>query len=121
MAPASARRASWHSPWARCVARSAKALARGLGIGDALGGDEGVGDLGALLRFMALPHLPAGDAGKQQHQGGDGVIAIGLPEFLQLFAANVFLDFAENITHGRIPFGGAGLACRPKPLTGRVN
>src|SRR5471030_3308470 len=99
MAPASERRAGGIA-FGRGARQVGKGAGGSLGIGDALGGDEDVGDPLAFLLIVALPQLPAADGGEQQHEGRDGVAAIGLPQLLEPLAANVFLDFAENITHG---------------------
>ena len=80
----------------------------GLGIGDALGGGEGHRSLVALGRFVTLPEFEAGNADNDHRRQGDDIIAIGLPEFLQFFAANVFFDFAEDVTQRKILSAGPG-------------
>ena len=68
-----------------------------------------VNGVGSLVRAPAAswrchncqPPMPANTS----TSSGDDVIAIGLPDFFQAFAANVFLDLAENITHVVFLFG----------------
>jgi hypothetical protein len=81
--------------------------------GDALGRHEDGGGFFAFLLFVALPQLPGADAQQQDRARNHDVGAIGLPQLLGLLAANVFFDFAENITHSGRTFW--------KSLTGQVH
>ena len=92
----------------RRLGQIGEGLRRGLGIGDALGGGEGDRRLVALGRFVALPQLETGNADNDHRRQGDEVIAIGLPEFFQFFAANVFFDFAEDVTQRKFLSAGLG-------------
>jgi hypothetical protein len=67
-----------------------------------------------------LPQLVARYTDDDHCHTGNDVVAILLPQLFEPFAANVLLDFAEDVGHGK-SFRGELLSGRHKALTGRVN
>src|SRR4029077_4715529 len=54
-------------------------------------------------RFLALPPViaaPAADRDDDENAAGNGEVAVALPQLLQLFAPDFFIDFLEYVGHG---------------------
>ena len=92
--------------------------------GGAVGGELGEGGLGLLVlagfgkrhrgfeggagfgRLLGLPPViaaPAADRDDDQNAAGNGEVAVALPQLLQLFAPDFFVDFLEYVGHGPVP------------------
>ena len=65
--------------------------------------------------LVMLPQLEARHADDDHRHAGDDIVAILLPQLFEPFAADVLLDFAEDVGHGK------SFWRRAKALTGRVN
>src|SRR5262249_57670280 len=87
--------------------------AAGGGVGRGAGGWRGFAGRGGggapqeggppLSCFLPPPpHVPARGPNRhdQQNGGGDGVIAVALPQLLELFSPNFLVDFLKDVGHG---------------------
>src|SRR4029077_13080858 len=57
-------------------------------------------------RFLALPPViaaPAAARDDDENAAGNGEVAVALPQLLQLFAPDFFIDFLEYVGHGPSP------------------
>ena len=84
------------------------------GFGKRHRGFEGGAGFG---RFLGLPPViaaPAADRDDDQNAARNGEVAVALPQLLQLFAPDFFIDFLEYVGHGPVP--NTRQKTRPKDL-----
>src|SRR5690348_4300465 len=60
---------------------------------------ESRADLGGLVVFPPIVTAPSGNADNDQHESGEDVSAIPLPQLLELFPSDFLVDFPEDIRH----------------------
>ena len=75
-------------------------LAAFAGLGERSGRLEGSARLGSFLRLPPHVAAPGRNRHDQQNGGGDGVIAVALPQLLELFSPNFLVDFPKDVGHG---------------------
>src|SRR5580698_10436858 len=73
------------------------------GFGERHRGFEGGAGFGRLLGLPPVIAAPAGDRDDDENAAGNGEVAVALPQLLQPFAADFFIDFLEYVGHGPVP------------------
>jgi hypothetical protein len=83
------------------------------GFGEGAGSLEGCAGLGGFLRFPPRIAAPSGDRHDHEDERRHDIIAIPVPQLLELFPANFLINFLENVGHGTFPPTDASRALTP--------
>src|SRR6202035_3813101 len=73
------------------------------GFGERHRGFEGGAGFGRLPGLPPVIAAPAADRDDDENAAGNGEVAVALPQLLQLFAPDFFIDFLEYVGHGPRP------------------
>src|SRR5262245_65988231 len=83
------------------LGKSRLGLAAFAGFGERAGGLESGAALGGLLALP--PHIaaPGRNRRDQQNGCGDGIIAVAVPQLLELLSTDFLVDFLKDVGHER--------------------
>src|SRR5262249_39689177 len=83
------------------LAESRLGLAAFAGFGERAGGLESGAALGGLFALPPQIAAPGRNRHEQQNGCGDGIIAVAVPQLLELFPPAFLVDLVEDVGHDR--------------------